>query len=166
MNIMYLLMKAFISVWKLLVLYKATDQVLIRTLKGMNLKPQVDEEGNIFIDHQLKTIYFMIDQKDDRYITVLFPGFISVTEDDRRVHLELCNSLTQEVRHIKYYIDPNIEMVSACYEFYFTDKQTLRINLVRALYLMSLAGMGYTYRKIDLEEGHPNESWRDSQKQQ
>ena len=60
-------------------------EMVVSVLQSLGLKPQIDDEGDIFVRYQMKTFYVMGANSDDEdYLVVVFPQMYEVDEGKRQ----------------------------------------------------------------------------------
>lgn len=121
----------------------------------MGYCPEIDEDGDIKVVYQLKTIFVMTsDNDDDPYVSVMLPQFHDVDEGKETVALAACNKMTRELKFAKVYIDQTFKHVTATCEFFYSGKKSLLQNLERSLELLGVVRTVYRNDYDELSEGH------------
>jgi len=106
---------------------------VMAVLQGMGYAPTLDEDNDIVVRYQLKTVVVYVDDEDDsNYVVVVLAQIADVKQGEESVNLAVCNKMTRELRLIKVYVDSDFQSVSATCEFYYTDNQSLENNLKKA----------------------------------
>lgn len=109
-------------------------ETVMNALEAMGYKPQVDNDGDIYLYYQLKAIYVLETQQEDSdYLAVVLPMFYEMKEGEEVKTLAACNKATRELRQIKVFVDRTLKDVTASCEFYYCDEQCLRSQLERSL---------------------------------
>lgn len=122
-------------------------EIVTEILEDLGYKPLVDEDGDIYIRYQMKTIYFVTGQEDEQYAVAILPQFAEVNEET--FTLAICNKMTRDVKLSKVYIDQSLKNVSASCEFFYTDVESLRNNIVHSLNVLGLVRSTFTKMKAE-----------------
>ena len=143
----------------LLVIYYNNTNAYIYSLAGMPqtgavepFKPQIDEEGDIFIRYQMKTFYVMNANSDDEdYLIVVYPQMYEIDEGEETIVLAACNKMTREIKLAKLYIDQTLKNVSASCEFYYNGEESLKTCLDKAIEILGMVRPAFvkTIRSFD-----------------
>ncbi len=115
-----------------------TKEMIMATLEKMGLMPQMDDDGDISVRYQMKTIYAICRDEETSYLTLLLPGIHDVEEGNEALNLTVCNKMTRELKLVKVWIDEGFTAVSASCEFYYSDEGSLRLNLKHSLKLLGV----------------------------
>lgn len=100
------------------------------TLEVMGYKPMIDDDGDIVLRYQMKTIYVLgTQQEDTEYLVVMLPQFYEMHDGEEIKTLTVCNKLTRDVTLAKVFIDKTLKDVTACCEFYYCDEDCLEAQL-------------------------------------
>lgn len=100
------------------------------TLEVMGYKPTIDDDGDILLHYQMKTIYVLgTQQEESKYLIVMLPQFYEMREGEEIKTLTVCNKLTRDVTLAKVFIDKTLKDVTACCEFYYCDEDCLEAQL-------------------------------------
>ena len=122
-------------------------EMVVSVLQSLGFKPQIDDEGDIFIRYQMKTFYVMGSSSDDEdYLVVVFPQMYEVNEGEETKVLAVCNKITREIKLAKVYIDQTLKNVSARCEFYYNDEESLNTCLDKAIEILGMVRL--TFNKI------------------
>ena len=125
-------------------------ELIISTLEGkMGYCPEIDEDGDIKVAYQLKTIYVMTNDDDEPYVSVMLPQFHDIEDGKETVALVVCNKMTRELKFAKVFVDQTFKHVTATCEFYYSSKKSLEQNLSRSLELL---GVVRTVFRNDMNE--------------
>lgn len=110
------------------------QELVISALETMGYKPTVDDDGDVMLRFQMKTIYVLGTQQDDtKYLVVMLPQFYEIKEGEEIKTLTVCNKLTRDITLAKLYIAPNLKDVTASCDFYYCDEECLNSQLEHAL---------------------------------
>jgi hypothetical protein len=113
-------------------------ELILKTLENMGHSPEVDNEGDIMLHYQMKTIYVLIGDDEEPYVSMMLPQFHEIEEGQETLILAICNKMTRELKMIKVYIDQTFKNVSATCEFFYTDEEALKQNLHQSLQILSV----------------------------
>ncbi|MBQ0057226.1 MAG: hypothetical protein KBT20_06175 [Bacteroidales bacterium] len=113
--------------------------LIVETLKDLGLRPIL--EGNmVTFRYQLKNIFCIIDDEPDDYICLFYPDFYEVSATEKISALYACNKVAKDIRHVKVYVDDDIEFISASSEFFFNSKESLKLGIKNGLELFGIIG--------------------------
>lgn len=126
--------------------------MITEALGELGYKVKVDEDGDLFIRYQMKTIYFMTGAEDERYVVSLLPQFSDIHEGEETLVLAACNKVTREVKLAKVYVDQSLKSVTASCEFYFTDGESLKDSLEHSLGILGMVRSTYLKTKAEFSE--------------
>ena len=125
-------------------------ELIMSTLEEkMGYCPEVDEDGDIRVAYQLKTLYVMTGDDDEQYVSVMLPQFHEIEDGKETLALAVCNKMTRELKFAKVYVDQTFKNVTATCEFFYNGKKSLEQNLEKAFELL---GVVRTVFKNDMEE--------------
>lgn len=114
-------------------------EMVVSVLQSLGFKPQIDDDGDIFVRYQMKTFYVMGANSDDEdYLVVVFPKMYEVNEGEEAKVLAACNKITREIRLTKVYIDQTLKNVSASCEFYYNGEESLKTCLDKAIEILGM----------------------------
>ena len=125
-------------------------ELIMSTLEEkMGYCPEIDEDGDIRVAYQLKTIYVMTGDDDEQYVSVMLPQFHEIEDGKETLALAVCNKMTRELKFAKVYVDQTFKNVTATCEFFYSGKKSLEQNLEKSLELL---GVVRTVFRNDMEE--------------
>ena len=127
-------------------------EMVVSVLQSLGLKPQIDDDGDIFVRYQMKTFYVMGANSDDEdYLVVVFPQMYEVDEGEETKVLAACNKITREIKLAKVYIDQTLKNVSASCEFYYNGEESLKTCLDKAIEILGMVRLTFikTMRSFD-----------------
>lgn len=127
-------------------------EMVVSVLQSLGFKPQIDDEGDIFVRYQMKTFYVMGANSDDEdYLVVVFPQMYEVNEGEETKVLAVCNKITREIKLTKVYIDQTLKNVSASCEFYYNGEESLKTCLDKAIEILGMVRSTFikTIRSFD-----------------
>ena len=113
-------------------------ELILRTLEKMGHSPEVDNDGDIMLHYQMKTIYVLTGDEEDPYISMMLPQFHEVEEGQETLVLAVCNKMTRELKLAKVYIDQTFKNVTASCEFYYANEESLEQNLRNSLQMLGV----------------------------
>jgi hypothetical protein len=113
-------------------------ELILKTLENMGHSPEVDNEGDIMLHYQMKTIYVLIGDDEEPYVSMMLPQFHEIEEGQETLILAICNKMTRELKMVKVYIDQTFKNVSATCEFFYTNEEALKQNLHQSLQILSV----------------------------
>ena len=127
-------------------------EMVVSVLQSLGFKPQIDDDGDIFVRYQMKTFYVMGTNSDDEdYLVVVFPQMYEVNEGEETKVLATCNKITREIKLAKVYIDQTLKNVSANCEFYYNGEESLKTCLDKAIEILGMVRSTFikTIRSFD-----------------
>lgn len=113
-------------------------ELILKTLEKMGYSPEVDNDGDIMLHYQMKTIYVLTGDEEEPYISMMLPQFHEVEEGQETLMLAVCNKMTRELRFAKVYIDQTFKNVTATCEFYYANEESLEQNLRNSLQMLGV----------------------------
>lgn len=113
-------------------------ELILKTLEKMGYSPEVDNDGDIMLHYQMKTIYVLTGDEEDPYISMMLPQFHEVEEGQETLVLAVCNKMTRELKLAKVYIDQTFKNVTATCEFYYANEESLEQNLRNSLQMLGV----------------------------
>ena len=127
-------------------------EIVVSVLQSLGFKPQIDDDGDIFVRYQMKTFYVMGANSDDEdYLVVVFPQMYEVNEGEETKVLATCNKTNREIKLVKVYIDQTLKNVSASCEFYYNGEESLKTCLDKAIEILGMVRLTFikTMRSFD-----------------
>lgn len=113
-------------------------ELILKTLEKMGYNPEVDNDGDIMLHYQMKTIYVLTGDEEDPYISMMLPQFHEVEEGQETLVLAVCNKMTRELKLAKVFIDQTFKNVTATCEFYYANEESLEQNLRNSLQMLGV----------------------------
>ena len=113
-------------------------ELILKTLEKMGYSPEVDNDGDIMLHYQMKTIYVLTGDEEEPYISMMLPQFHEVEEGQETLVLAVCNKMTRELKLAKVYIDQTFKNVTATCEFYYANEESLEQNLRNSLQMLGV----------------------------
>ena len=123
---------------------------IAKVLEELGYKPQVDDDGDLMVRYQMKSIYAIVGDDDEQYVVLTIPQFFDIEEGEESVALTVCNKLTRELKLAKVYVDYTFKTVSANCEFYYTDEESLKDNIVRSLKFLGVVRTMYKNARLEI----------------
>ena len=111
---------------------------IMATLEKMGYCPELDNDGDILLRYQMKSIFVLTGDEDDSYVSVMLPQFHEIEEGKETLVLAVCNKMTRELKLAKVYVDQTFKNVSATCEFYYANEESLEQNLRQSLQLIGV----------------------------
>ena len=57
-------------------------EMILEAIEGLGYKPHVDDDGDICVRFQMKSIFFLTGQEEEQYISAILPQFSEVNEGE------------------------------------------------------------------------------------
>lgn len=127
-------------------------EMIVEAIKDFGYKPVMDDEGDIYVRYQMKSIYFMAGQDEEPYVAAILPQFADVDEGEETLTLAVCNKVTREVKLAKVYIDQTLKSVSASCEFFYTDMESLKANVGHSLHILGMVRSTFIKTKAEFND--------------
>ena len=130
-------------------------EMILEAIESIGYKPHVDDDGDICVRFQMKSIFFLTGQEDEKkpesqqYISAILPQFSEVTEGEETLTLAVCNKVSREVRLAKVYIDQTLKSVTASCEFFYTDMESLKNNVEHTLNILGMVRSAFHKAKAE-----------------
>ena len=124
-------------------------EMILEAIESLGYKPHVDDDGDICVRYQMKSIFFLTGQEEEQYISAILPQFSEIQEGEETMTLAICNKVSREIKLAKVYIDQTLKSVTASCEFFYTDMDSLRNNVEHSLNILGMVRS--TYFKIRSE---------------
>lgn len=123
--------------------------MILEAIESFGYKPHVDDDGDICVRYQMKSIFFLTGLEEEQYVSVILPQFSEVQEGEETMTLAICNKVSREIKLAKVYIDQTLKSVTASCEFFYTDMDSLRNNVKHSLNILGMVRS--TYFKVRSE---------------
>lgn len=140
-------------------------EMVLKILKDKGVRPEIDSDGDIFFKWEMKTIYFTFGEDDEPYSNIILAPFAKVDEDNAAASLIICNKLTRELKVAKVYANPDLDTISASYQFMLTDEENGKMNIDFALSIFSVLSSLFARETMKMEEADNEESDSESQEE-
>ena len=111
-------------------------ELIMSTLEKKGYNPEIDEDGDVQLSYQMKTIYVMTGDEDEPYISVMLPHFYRIDEGEETLVLTVCNKMTREMKLAKVFIDETFNHVSAICDFLYANEEAMELSLMNALKML------------------------------
>lgn len=121
-------------------------ELVVSTLESLGYVPQADDDRGIFFPFQMKTIYVILGEEDETYLSVVLSHFAEIGEGEDAFVLAVCNKVTRNLKLGKVYVDQTCKWVSAACEFFYTDERCLRESLEFSLEVLGIVRS--VFRKV------------------
>ncbi|MCQ2294773.1 MAG: YbjN domain-containing protein [Bacteroidales bacterium] len=126
---------------------------LMAVLQEMGYSPKCDDDGDIFMVYQMKTIYFLIQEDDeDNFLSIMFPQFMDIEEGKEGLSLAICNKMTRELKLAKVYVDQTFKTVSSMCEFFYVNEEALKFCIKRSLCTIGILRSQYLKTQKELTD--------------
>ena len=127
-------------------------ELILQTLEKMGYKPEIDEDGDILIRYQMKSIFVFVGDEEDSYVAVLLPQFREIEEGEETLVLATCNKMTRELKLVKVFVDQTFKNVSASCEFFYANEESLENSLDKSLQMLGVVRSQFRKNKTELSE--------------
>ena len=124
-------------------------EMILEAIETLGYKPHVDDDDDICVRFQMKSIFFMTGQEEEQYVSVILPQFYEVNEGEETLSLAVCNKVTRDLKLVKVYIDQTLKSVTASCEFFYTDMESLKNNVKHVLNILGMVRSVYHKSKAD-----------------
>ena len=124
-------------------------EMILEAIETLGYKPHVDDDDDICVRFQMKSIFFMTGQEEEQYVSVILPQFYEVNEGEETLSLAVCNKVTRDLKLVKVYIDQTLKSVTASCEFFYTNMESLKNNVEHALNILGMVRSAYHKIKAD-----------------
>ena len=127
-------------------------ETIISALEKIGCSPEVDDDGDIMFRYQMKTVYAMVGDEEEQYVSMMLPQFNEIEEGQDALVLAVCNKMTRELKIAKVYIDQTFKNVTATCEFYYANEESLEQNLRNSLQMLGVVRTVFRNNMADLAE--------------
>ena len=127
-------------------------EMILQVLEKMGHKPEIDNDGDIQLRYQMKTIFVLIGNEDEQYISVMLPQFHEIADGEEPLVLAVCNKMTRELKLAKVYVDQTFKNVSATCEFFYSNEEALEQCLAHSMELLGVVRSVFRKNKTELSE--------------
>ncbi|MBR4562851.1 MAG: hypothetical protein IKO26_00145 [Paludibacteraceae bacterium] len=133
-------------------------ELIQSVLTKMGYSPEVDNDGDIMFRYQMKTIYVMIGDDEEPFITLTYPQFYEIEEGEDDLVLAVCNKLTRSLKLLKVFIDQTYKNVSTTCDFYYINEESLEQNMEHALDIIGIVRTYFLHKLVEASEMDTAES--------
>lgn len=133
-------------------------ELIQSVLTKMGYRPEVDNDGDIMFRYQMKTIYVMIGDDEEPFITLTYPQFYEIEEGEDDLVLAVCNKLTRSLKLLKVFIDQTYKNVSTTCDFYYINEESLEQNMEHALDIIGIVRTYFLHKLVEASEMDTAES--------
>ena len=127
-------------------------ELIIQILEKLGFKPEIDDDGDIMVRYQMKSIYVFVGDEEDSYVAVLLPQFHEIEDGEETLVLATCNKMTRELKLAKVFVDHTFKNVSASCEFYYANEESLEHSLDKSLQMLGIVRSQFRKNKTELSE--------------
>lgn len=113
-------------------------ELILKVLEKMDYSPEVDNDGDIKLHYQMKTIYVLTGEEEESYISMMLPQFYEIEDEQETLVLAVCNKMTRELKLAKVYIDQTFKNVTATCDFFYANEESLEQNLSNSLQMLGV----------------------------
>lgn len=124
-------------------------EMILEAIESLGYKPHVDDDGDICVRYQMKSIFFLTGQEEEQYVSAILPQFSEVQEGEETMTLAICNKVSRE---IKLYIDQTLKSVTASCEFFYTNMDSLKNNVEHSLNILGMVRSTYFKVRSELND--------------
>ena len=127
-------------------------ELMMSVLERIGYPPKIDDDGDIMVCYQLKTIYVLTGDEEETYISMMLPQFYEIEEGKETVVLAVCNKMTRELKLAKVYVDQTFKNVTATCEFFYNNAEALEDCIAKSLELLGVIRTVFRKNKAELSE--------------
>lgn len=128
-------------------------ELILQILEEMGYKPEVDNDGDIMLRFQMKSVFVLTGDEDEKYVSVMLPQFYEITDGEETLILATCNKMTRDLKIVKVYVDQTFKNVSATCEFFYSDDNSLKDNIDHSLEVLGVVRSIFKKNKVELSAG-------------
>ena len=125
-------------------------ELILQTLEKMGYKPMIDNDGDIMLYYQMKSVFVLAGNEEEKYVCVMLPQFYEIKDGEEILVLTICNKITRELKLTKVYIDQTFKNVTATCEFFYTNEETLQDCLTHSLELIGVVRSVFRKNKTEM----------------
>ncbi len=127
-------------------------EMILEAIESLGYKPHVDDDGDICVRYQMKSIFFLTGQEEEQYVSAILPQFSEVQEGEDTMTLAICNKVSREIKLAKVYIDQTLKSVTASCEFFYTNMDSLKNNVEHSLNILGMVRSTYFKVRSELND--------------
>ena len=128
-------------------------ELILQILEKMGYKPEIDNDGDIMLRFQMKSVFVLTGDEDERYVSVMLPQFHEIVDGEETLVLAVCNKMTRELKLVKVYVDQTFKNVTATCEFFYANEEALEDNLAQSLEFLGVVRSVFKKNKAELSGG-------------
>ena len=125
-------------------------ELILQILEKMGYKPKIDNDGDIMLYYQMKSVYVLTGNEDEKFVSVMLPQFYEIEDGEETLVLAVCNKMTRELKLAKVYVDQTFKNVTAAYEFFYVNEESLQDCLAHSLELLGVVRSVFKKNKTEL----------------
>lgn len=125
---------------------------IMSILETWGYRPEVDEDGDVMFRYQLKTLYVVIGNEDDPYVSIMLPQFYEIEDGTETLVLAVCNKLTRDLKLAKVFVDTSFKSVTSTCEFYYANDEALAQSLGESLRTLGIIRSYFKKNMAELSE--------------
>ena len=127
-------------------------ELILQILEKMGYKPEIDNDGDIMFRYQMKSIFVMTGDEDEKYVSVMLPQFHEIVDGEETLVLAVCNKMTRELKLAKVYVDQTFKNVTATCECFYNNAEALEDCIAKSLELLGVIRTVFRKNKAELSE--------------
>lgn len=125
-------------------------ELIMSVLEKMGYSPEIDKDGDILFHYQMKTIYVMMEDGEESYVSMMLLQFYEIDEGEETAVLAVCNKMNRELKVAKIYVDQTFNNVTATWEFFVANEEALEMNIRKSLRFLSVVRTVFRENLLDL----------------
>ena len=125
-------------------------ELIMSVLERMGYLPEIDKDGDILFHYQMKTIYVMMEDGEESYVSMMLLQFYEIDEGEETAVLAVCNKMNRELKVAKIYVDQTFKNVTATWEFFVANEEALEMNIRKSLRFLSVVRTVFRENLLDL----------------
>lgn len=125
-------------------------ELIMSVLEKMGYSPEIDKDGDILFHYQMKTIYVMMEDGEESYLSMMLLQFYEIEEGEETAVLAVCNKMNRELKVAKIYVDQTFKNVTATWEFFVANEEALEMNIRKSLRFLSVVRTVFRENLLDL----------------
>lgn len=121
-----------------------STEIIMKTLKSMGLRPELDEDGDVYVISQSYRYAILVEKDDEEkagHVTVVLLPFYTLTDKkEKTCALFVCNKANLNLKFVKVYVNEDMDSFLASVEFVYNSRQMLQYNIKKAMESLSVIG--------------------------
>ena len=126
--------------------------LIIQALGKIGYKPEIDDDGDIKVRYQMKSIYVYVGDEEDSFVALFLPQLHEIADGEETLALATCNKMTRELKLTKVFVEQNFKNVSASCDFYYANEESLEYCLEKSLQMLGVVRSKFRKYKTELSE--------------